>query len=119
MGHSHPGGVGGGRTEESIAQSDSVDFVHRGVIVEVRVNEEEDWHIHRLSSIKPLLLETEALDFAEIGRHLSGCDAIGSHPYDVLVALVRCREKCQCRLPRQHTNLPLLWSKFPGHDVGD
>lgn len=108
---------GGAPTEKSVTQSDSINLVHRGVVDEVGIDEEEDRHIHRLSSIKPLLLKAEALDFAEVGCDLPGRDAIGGHPDDVLVALVRCREECQCRLARQNTDFPLLRSELPWHDV--
>ena len=108
---------GAARTEKGIAQSDGINLVHRRVIDEVWIDEKENWHIHRLSSIEPLLLKAKALDFAKVGCHLPRRDAVGGHADDVLVALVRCCEECQCCLPRQDANLPLLRSELPWHDV--
>ena len=104
-------------TEKGIGQRDRIYFCHRRVVNKVGIDEEEDGHIDGLSSIEPLLFETEALDFAKIWGHLSWSNTIGSDPNDILSTLVRSRIERERCLPWQDADLSLLWSKFPRQNV--
>lgn len=87
-------------TEKGIRQRDSVDFRHGRVVNEIRVNEKEYGHVHRLPSIESLLFEAKALDLTEVGCNLRRCDAVCSHPDDIFVALVSSCVEGQCSFPR-------------------
>ncbi|POS81772.1 hypothetical protein EPUL_006058, partial [Erysiphe pulchra] len=57
-------------TEESVVERDGINTLHGRVLQELRIDVEEDWHVHRLALVEPLLLKTETLDLAEIRRNL-------------------------------------------------
>ena len=105
------------RTEERIRQRDRIYFCHCRIVDKVRIDEEEDRHIDSLPGVEPLLFEAKTLYFAEVWRHLRWSNAVGSDPDDVLSTLVRCRIKRERCLPRQDSDLSLLWSELPGHYV--
>ncbi len=108
---------GGQLTEERVRQGNGIDLGHRGIVDEVRINEKEDWHVNRLSSIQSLFFKTKALYLAKIRCHLGRRNTVGRHPNDILGALVRSRVKCQRGLPRQDSDLSLLWRKLPWHHI--
>ena len=105
-------------TEESIGQCNSVDFCHCRVVDEIRVNEKENRHIHRLSSVESLLLKAEALDFAKVRGDLRRRDAVRSNTNNILAALICRRIEGKCSFSRQNTDLSLLRGELPRHDVG-
>ena len=105
------------RTEECIRQRDCIYFCHRRIIDEVWIDEEENRHINSLASVEPLLLETKALDLAEIRSHLCWSDTVGSDSNNVFRALIRCREERKRCLPWQNSDLSLLWGEFPRHYI--
>lgn len=107
------------RTEKCIGKCNRIDLLHGRIIHKFGINEEEHRHIDRLPRIQPLLLKAEALDLAEVGRDLSRRDAVRRHSNDVLVALVRGREKSQRSLAGQNAHFSLLRNEFPGQHVRD
>jgi len=105
--------------EESVIQRYSIDPLHSRILQELGIDIEEDGHVDRLAFIQPLLLEAEALDLAEIRRHLRGRHAVRRHAYDVFrLRVVRCSVERQRRLTWQHAHFSLLGYEFPGQDVG-
>jgi len=107
------------RFEECITERNLLNALHIDIIHKLRINVKENRHIDRLARIQPLLLEAEALDLAEILRHLSRGNTVCRNTDDVLVRGVRRRVECQRRLSGQHAHFSLLRDKFPGKDVGD
>lgn len=61
------GGCNSRLTEECIRQRYRINSPHRRIIHEIRIDEEEYRHIHRLAGIQPLLFKTKTLNLAEIG----------------------------------------------------
>jgi len=105
------------RTKEGVRQGHSLDALHVQIVHHVRVQVEEDGHIHRLASVQALLFKTEALNLAEIWRHLCRCHTVCGHADDILVALVgRCIES-QSRLSRKHPDFSLLGNELPWKGV--
>lgn len=105
-------------TKECITQSNLLDPLHIRIIHKVRINVEENRHIHRLARIQPLLLKTKTLDLTEIGRYLCGRHAVCGNAYDVSIALVHCGEESQRCFPRKDSDLALLWRELPWQDIG-
>ena len=68
------------RLEECITESDLVGVFQERVRLVVRVDVEEDWHVDLLARVKPLLLETEALDLIEVCPGLEGHNIVGGDP---------------------------------------
>lgn len=56
--------------KEGVGQSDGVDPSHPGVLVELRVDVEEDGHVHLLVGVQTLLLEAETLRRERFWCHL-------------------------------------------------
>lgn len=76
-------------TEKSVRQGNRINPLHIRIRRKIRINEEENRHIHRLPRIKLLLLKAEALNLAEIRRHLSRRHAICCDSNDIRRTLVR------------------------------
>jgi len=108
-----------GLTEERITQRHLLNPLHGWIIHKLRVDVEEDRHIHRLPGIQPLLLEAETLDLAEILRDLARRHAVRRHADDILRRIVRRRVERQRRLAREYAHLALLRREAPGQHVGD
>lgn len=101
-------------TKESITQGYRVNAPHIYVSRKFRVDIEEDRHVDRLAGIKPLLLEAEALDLAEIRRDLTRRDAVRSDPNDVVrLRIVRCGVEGKRGFTGQDTHFALLRGEFP------
>ena len=85
------------RLEECIAESDLIGIFQEGVGLVVRVDVEEDRHIDLLTRVKPLLLETEALDLVEVGPGLERNHIVGRNPVDrseiFYIETSRCRSQ--------------------------
>ena len=103
--------------EKSIIERDGLYPLHVEVLEEIRVQVEEDGHVDRLVCLEPLLLEAEALNLAEVGRHLRGCDAVRGDADNVLVGPVGRRVEGQGRLPGEHADLALLGGELPRQEV--
>lgn len=73
------------RLKECVTECDRLNTLHVDIRNKLRVNVEEDWHVDRLTSIQPLLLETKALDLTEVRRYLSWCHRVCCDTDDVLV----------------------------------
>lgn len=106
------------RLEEGIIQRHRLDTLHVRIRRKLRVNVKEHGHIDRLARIEPLLLEAEALDLAEVGCHLSGCDGVGSDADNVLGGLVGCGVEGEGGFAGEDADFALLGDKFPGEDLG-
>lgn len=107
------------RTEECVRERDSLDSPRVEILHYIRVQVEEDGHIHRLASGQPLLLEAETLNLGEVRRHLRRCDAVRRHANDVAIALVRCRVEGQSRLAGEYLDFALLRDELPGEYIRD
>lgn len=59
--------------EKGITQYEVVDVSSIGIILDVLVDEEEDWQINFFSCSNFLLLKAETFDFGEIRRDLKVC----------------------------------------------
>ena len=66
--------------KECVGQGDGVRVLQEGVCCVIRVDVEEDWHVHLLPRIKPLLLEAEALNLVEVSSSLEGNHIVGRNP---------------------------------------
>ena len=71
------------RLEERITQCDRLDTLHIDVLCKLRVDVEEDWHIHCFSCIQFLLFEAETLYLAKVRGDLSRRNRIGGYANDV------------------------------------
>jgi hypothetical protein len=71
------------RLEESITQCNRLNTLHIDVLCKLRIDVEEDWHIHCFSCIQSLLLEAKALNLAKVRGDLSGRNRIGGYANDV------------------------------------
>lgn len=107
------------RTEERIAQCHRLDTLHVHIVEQIRIQVEENRHVHSLACIETLLFKAETLDLAEVRRTLRGRHTVCSHSNDVLVTLVGRLVECQRGLARKDTDFSLLRDKLPGQDVGD
>jgi hypothetical protein len=52
--------------EESVAECDFIDARHGRVLGKLRVDVEEDGHVHLLVRVQPLLLKAETLDLVKV-----------------------------------------------------
>lgn len=100
--------------KKCIVQRNCGNVFHAWVVDKAWIDVEEDGHVDRFALVQSLLLEAEALDFAEVRGDLARGDAVRSHADDVLVALVGSSVECQSRLARKDAHLALLGHKFPG-----
>jgi hypothetical protein len=100
--------------EECITQSDSLDTLHTRILCELRIDVEEDRHVHCLSSIQPLFLEAETLDLAKVWSDLSWCDRIGGHANNVFRRFVGCGVESKGSFTWEYSDFALLGDKFPG-----
>lgn len=107
------------RLEERVTQRHSLNPLHVDVVHKVRINIEENRHVHCLARIQPLLLKAKTLNLAEIRRHLPRRDRVRSHSDDILVRLVGRGVESQRGLARENTHFALLWNELPGQDVRD
>ena len=106
--------MGARLTEERVVQGNGIDALHRRILQELRIDVEEHRHIHRLTLVQPLLLETKALNLAEVRRNLCWCDAICRHSDDIfLFTLVRSSVESQRSFPGQDTHFSLLRRELP------
>lgn len=102
-----------GGSKKGVAQGDEIDVPHPGVVADVRVDEEEDGHVHRLSRIQFLLVKAKTLDLGEVrGGNVRG-DVVGGDADNVLVAEVGGGVKGEGSLPREDGHLALLRREFP------
>lgn len=92
--------------------------LHVWIIHKIRINIEEDWHVDRLASIQSLLLKAKALNLAEVRRHLSWSNAVGSDPDNIFRRSVRRGIERQGSFARQDSNFALLGREFPRQHVG-
>jgi hypothetical protein len=106
------------RLEKRITQRNRLDALHVRIHDKLWIDVEKHGHIDRLAGIQPLLLEAEALDLAEVRRHLARGHAVRRHADDVLGGLVGRRVEGECGLARQHPDFALLRREFPGEHVG-
>lgn len=100
-------------TKKGIRQSNRINALHSRILDEIRINKEEDGHIHRLASIELLFLKTKALDLAKIRGHLPRCNTVRRNTNDVRRTPVGRRVEGKSCLARENTNFPLLWCEFP------
>lgn len=106
------------RLEERIIQRDRLNAPHIRVIHKIRVNVKEHGHIHRLTSIQPLLLKAETLNLAEIWRYLARTDRICGYANDVGVRVVGRGVEGEGCFAREDADFALLRGELPGEDVG-
>ena len=71
------------RFEERIAQRDRLNTLHVDVLCKLRIDVEEDWHIHCFSCIQSLLLKAKTLNLAKVRGDLSRRNRIGGYANDV------------------------------------
>lgn len=71
------------RLEECITQCDRLDTLHIDVLCKLRIDVEEDWHIHCFSCIQSLLLKAKTLNLAKVRGDLSRRNRIGGYANDV------------------------------------
>ena len=71
------------RLEERITQCDRLDTLHIDVLCKLRVDVEEDCHIHCFSCIQSLLLKAKTLNLAKVWGDLSRRDRVGGYTNDV------------------------------------
>ena len=105
-------------TEEGVVQGDGINVPHCWVFEKVRIDVEEDRHIHCFPFVQTLFFEAKALDLAEVWRNLRRRNTVRGHSdYILIFTLVRCRVECQCCLPGQDSHFSLLRSKLPRQNV--
>ena len=63
--------------EECIAKCDFICIFQERIIDVVRVDVEEDGHVHLLSRVQSLLFKTEALDLVKVSPSLEGNNIVG------------------------------------------
>jgi hypothetical protein len=102
------------RLEERIAQSDSLNALHTRILCELRIDVEEDRHVHCLSSIQPLFLEAETLDLAKVWSDLSWCDRVGGHANNVFWRFIGRGVESEGSLAGKDSDFALLGDEFPG-----
>lgn len=86
--------------EKRITQRHCLDPFHIWIHDKFRINVEEHGHVHRLACIQTLLLEAEALDLAEVRRHLARRDAVRRNTNDIFARLVGRGVKSERRFAR-------------------
>lgn len=101
------------RTEKCVGERNRINPLHCRIRYEVWINEEEHRHIDRFPSIQFLLLETKALDLAEVRRNLARRNTICCNPNNVRRSLIRGRVKCKRCLPGKNSDFALLRCEFP------
>lgn len=99
--------------EEGVGQGDGVDPSHPRVIVELRVDVEEDGHVDLLVGIETLLLEAETLDLVEVLSRIKRHHVVGGDADDGFVCRVLGPVKGQRRFTWNHIDLCLLRSEVP------
>lgn len=105
--------------EEGVTQCHSLYALHVHIIEQIRVQVEENGHVHSLARIETLLLEAETLDLTEVRRTLGRCHTVGSNSDDVLVTFVGGLVESQCGLTGENSHFSLLRDELPGQDIGD
>jgi hypothetical protein len=103
--------------EESIAQCDCVNPLHRRILDKVWIDEEEYWHVHSLPCIQSLFFKAKALNLAEIWSNLGRGNTIRCNSNDISFAIVCSSEEGQSSLTWQDPHFTLLRSKLPWQDV--
>jgi len=101
------------RLEESVAQCDSLNALHTGILCKLGIDVEKDWHVHRFPSIQSLLFKAKALDLAKVWGDLSRCNGVGSYANDVFWRLVGCSVESEGGLAREDSDFALLRNKLP------
>ena len=86
--------------EKRITQRHGLDPLHIRIHDKLGINVKEHRHVHRLARIQALLLKAEALDLAEIRRHLTRRDAVRRYANDIFAGLVRCGVESERRFAR-------------------
>ena len=101
-------------SEECITQHQGLNAPHLWICRKLRIHVEEDGHVYAFSSFQPLLLEAEALDLGEVGRHLARRHGVCGDTNDVFGAVVRGRVEGQGGLAGQDAHFALLRREAPG-----
>lgn len=105
--------------EKRITQSNCFNALHIWICHKFGINVEEDGHIHSLSSIQPLLLETKALNLAKVRGYLPWSDRVGGYTDDVLGGLVGRSVEGQGGFAGKNAYLALLGNEFPWKHIGN
>jgi hypothetical protein len=105
--------------EKRVTQRHSLNPLHVDIVHKVGVNIEENRHIDRLARVQPLLLKAEALNLAEIRRHLPRRDRVCGNSDDILIRLVGRGVERERGFARENTHFALLGNELPGQDVRD
>src|SRR6266496_1584611 len=71
-------------TEKRITQRNLLNSLHIRIVHKIRINIEENRHIHRLPSVQSLFLKAEALNLAKIRSNLSWRNTIRRYPNNIL-----------------------------------
>lgn len=71
------------RLEKRITQRDSLNALHTRILCKLRIDVEEDRHVHSFSSVQSLFLKAETLNLAKVWSDLSGCDRVCGYTNDV------------------------------------
>lgn len=103
--------------KQGITKGDGGDILHVGIVQEIRVNEEEDRHVHILARGQSLLFEAKALDLVEVVAGTVGSDIVGGDPHHIVLGLRFRLVKCQGGFPRHHVNVPQLRLEGPGKRI--
>jgi len=99
--------------EEGVGQSDGVHAGHPRVLVELRVDVEEDGHVDLLVRVQTLLLEAETLDLVEVLSRIKGHHVVGGDADDGFVCWVSGSVEGERRLTWNHKDLRLLRPEVP------
>lgn len=101
--------------KEGVGESEASHSCHGRIVIELRVNVKENWHVHLFVWIKNLLLETEALNLVKVLASIEGDYIIRRYASHWLVCWVSSCVEGQSSFSRHHCNLFLLWFEMPPH----
>lgn len=107
----------GNLTEECIGKGDGINSLHCRILREIRIDEEENRHVHGFPGIQLLFFEAKALDLAEVRSDLSGRDTVRRDSDDIRRTFVRRSIESQCRFARKDSDLSLLWRELPWENI--
>ncbi len=105
--------------KERIVENNLVHVGEARVVLDLRVDEEEDGHLDLLVRLQPLLLKAKALNLVKVEAALERVDIVGGHAGDGRVGLVlgevkgeRCvaRVDLGCEKKRGRTQTPNIQS---------
>jgi hypothetical protein len=103
------------RLEEGVRESDVGNILEEWVLAELGVDVKKDGEVHLFARIESLLLETEALNFVEIGGDVEGDHVISRYAYDGLIQWIFGLVKSERRFAGSDRDRSLLRLKVPHH----